>query len=165
MSGWTEDKLFSSKKHDWETPQALFDALDEEFGFELDAAASPDNAKCKHFFTEDEDALTQDWSAYDAVWCNPPYGRGIGDWMIKCAREGLATTVVALVFARTDTRWFHDWIAPYASQVRFIKGRLKFSRGGRPGDSAPAPSMVVIWSPVDGSLPRLHQAVNTMEQP
>ena len=162
MSGWTEDKLFSSKKHDWETPQALFDALNEEFEFGLDAAASDHNAKCEHYFTDEDDALTKDWSGYGAAWCNPPYGRKIGRWIEKCAIEGKRTVVVALIFARTDTRWFHKWIAPHAYEVRFIKGRLRFSRGGQVGDSAPAPSMVVIWHPQQKLC---RDAVSTMEQP
>jgi phage N-6-adenine-methyltransferase len=162
MSGWTDDKLFSSKKHDWATPQPLFDKLNEEFNFGLDAAASSYNRKCDLWFQEEDDALTCDWSGYGAVWCNPPYGRKIGRWIEKCATEGKRSIVVALVFARTDTRWFHKWIAPSAYEVRFIKGRLRFSRGGKVGDSAPAPSMVVVWNP---HRQRWRDAVKTMERP
>ena len=158
---WTEEQLFSSKKHDWETPQPLFDALNEEFHFGLDVASSEHNAKCSRFFTADDVALMQDWGGHGSVWCNPPYGRGIGDWIQKCALEGQRTTVVALVFARTDTQWFHDWIVPHAYEVRFIKGRLRFSRGGDVGGPAPAPSMIVIWNP----LPENDLRVRAREQP
>lgn len=73
------------------------------------------------------------------IWCNPPYGREVGKWVEKCANyDGLA---VMLLPARTDTRWFHEFIYNKA-EVRFIKGRLKF---GGSKNSAPFPSMVVIF--------------------
>jgi hypothetical protein len=72
---------------------------------------------------------------------NPPYGREIGRWTAKALRSG--ALVVGLLPARTDTRWFHDHIYGKA-KIRFIKGRLKF---GEAKDSAPFPSMIVIWSP------------------
>jgi phage N-6-adenine-methyltransferase len=160
-SKWTSDGLFSSEKYDWETPQPLFDRLNEEFNFTLDAAASKENSKCKRWL-EKPAGLVQPWHTHapkgSAIWVNPPYGRGINEWMMKCAKEGLSATVVALVFARTDTRWFHDWVAPFALEVRFIKGRVKFRRGEKVGP-APAPSMVVVWGP--HRVPRL-RAVSTM---
>lgn len=68
------DLMFSSKKPDWETPQAFFDDLDKEFHFTLDAAASAGNAKCERYFTEQDNALNKEWS--ESTYCNPPYGRG-----------------------------------------------------------------------------------------
>lgn len=135
--------LFSSARSDWETPPELYAALNTEFRFDLDAAASPDNAKCPRFYSEAEDGLTQPWQG--SVWCNPPYGRDVGRWVqrgYEAARDGKAT-VVMLLPARTDTRWFHDYIWSYRwVEVRFIRGRLKFV-GAK--DAAPFPSMVVIW--------------------
>ena len=64
---------YSSERHDWETPQDFFDALNDEFGFDLDAAASAENAKCREFFDEEADGLSSDWGGR-TVWCNPPYG-------------------------------------------------------------------------------------------
>ena len=64
--------LFSSKKQNWETPQWLFDKLDHEFHFTIDVASSKENHKCRRYFTEKEDGLSQDWSN-EIVWCNPPY--------------------------------------------------------------------------------------------
>ena len=165
MSGWTQEQLFSSEKMDWETPQALFDALDDEFSFVLDAAASEDNTKCSRFFDASSDGLVHEWAHWvdreHSVFVNPPYGRGIVEWMQKCAEEGEFCRVVALVFARTDTRWFHKWVAPWASEVRFIKGRIKFKREGVVGP-APAPSMVVVWEPdtIENTC-----KFKTMEQP
>lgn len=130
---------FSSASDDWATPQDFFDKLHEEFNFTLDPCADAENAKCSKFYTKEQDGLTPSWEG-ERVFCNPPYGRVIGNWVRKCA-EGGATVTVALLPARTDTRWFHDYIYNKA-EVRFLKGRLKF--GGHK-NSAPFPSMVVIW--------------------
>ena len=134
--------MFSSKDEVWATPQEFFDKLDEEFHFTLDPCALPSNAKCKKFYTPDDDGLQQDWGG-NAVFCNPPYGRKVGAWIKKCYEESLKphTTVVALVFARTDTAWFHDYALDKA-EIRFVRGRLKF--GGQK-NAAPAPSMVLIY--------------------
>ena len=134
--------LFSSKEEKWATPQDFFDKLNDEFHFTLDAAASPDNAKCTNYFTEEQDGLVQSWGGH-TVWCNPPYCRKTGLWVKKAYEEHQRTgcTVVMLLPARTDVRWFHDYILGKA-EIRFIKGRLKF--GGNK-NSAPFPSIVVIY--------------------
>ncbi len=150
MSRWQADGVFSSKHHDWATPADLFELINDEFAFTLDAAAGPENAKVSAYFTKNDDALAQDWAEAagtgGAVFVNPPYGRGIGKWLKKCAEEGQRVTVAALVFARTDVKWFHRYVMPLASEVRFIKGRLNFTRDGRTG-TAPAPSMLVVYRP------------------
>jgi len=132
------DGMFSSKTDKWATPQELFDTLNAEFGFTLDPCASEDNAKCAKFYTEEDDGLSKDWDG-ETVFCNPPYGRVIGQWVKKCYEtKGIR---VALLPARTDTAWFHDYINGLA-EIRFIRRRIKF------GDSktdAPFPSMIVIW--------------------
>ncbi|KLT73269.1 adenine methyltransferase [Neisseria arctica] len=131
---------FSSKTDLWATPQDFFDNLNEEFGFELDVCALPENAKCEKYFTPENDGLKQDWTG--TCWMNPPYGREIGKWMKKAYESSLTgnATVVCLVPARTDTKWFHDFAMK--GEVRFIKGRLKF---GGSKNSAPFPSAVVIF--------------------
>lgn len=131
------DVMFSSKTDLWATPQDFFDKLNKEFHFETDVCALPENAKCAHYYTPEQDGLAQEWEGI--CWCNPPYGREIGKW-VKKASEANAT-VVMLLPARTDTRWFHDYIYNKA-EIRFIKGRLKF--GGQK-NAAPFPSMVVIF--------------------
>jgi phage N-6-adenine-methyltransferase len=128
---------YSSKTDLWETPQSFFDELNREFHFETDVCALPENAKCDKFYTPDQDGLKQDWSG--VCWCNPPYGRQIGKWVEKAAKSD--ATVVMLLPARTDTKWFHDWILPFA-EIRFVKGRLKF---GGAAHNAPFPCMVVIF--------------------
>jgi site-specific DNA-methyltransferase (adenine-specific) len=123
---------------EWETPQELFDDLNREFNFSIDVAANHENAKLPRYLTEELDGLKQDWTG-EMVWCNPPYGRVIADW-VKKAAESKANTVM-LVPARTDTKWFHEYVYNKA-EIRFVKGRLKF---GGAKDNAPFPSMIIIW--------------------
>ena len=75
------DVMFSSKTDLWETPQEFFDELDREFHFDLDVCATPENAKCSPYYTPEQDGLSQPWTG--VCWCNPPYGRKIGDWVRK----------------------------------------------------------------------------------
>ena len=135
--------MFSSTTNEWETPQDFFDKLNEEFNFTLDPCATPQNAKCKKFYTIKEDGLKQNWQG-ETVFCNPPYGRAIKDWVRKCYEESKKpnTIVVMLIPARTDTTYFHDYIYKKARDIRFVKGRLKF---GNSTNSAPFPSMVVVF--------------------
>ncbi len=132
---------FSSATDLWATPQEFFDRLNAVHGFTLDACANPDNAKCDRYFTKEQDGLTQSWDG--VVWMNPPYGREIGHWMRKAyeaSQQG--ATVVYLVPARTDTRWWHDYAIK--GSIEFIRGRLKF--GGHK-TNAPFPSAVVVFRP------------------
>lgn len=134
--------VFSSKRADWATPQALFDDLNREFGFTLDVAADDTNAKCSRYYTQADDGLLCPWSG--VVWCNPPYGPHVGDWVEKAYREaGRGVSTVLLLPARTDTRWFHAYVLNKAD-IRFVQGRLKFGDGRQP---APFPSMIVVFRP------------------
>lgn len=132
---------FSSETCLWATPQAFFDTLNAEFGFETDVCALAENAKCPRYFTPEMDGLAQEWRG--VCWMNPPYGREIGAWMRKAFESSKAgATVVCLVPARTDTAWWHDYARQ--GEVRFVRGRLKF--GGH-ANSAPFPSAVVVFRP------------------
>lgn len=135
--------MFSSKTDLWATPQDFFDSLNKEFGFTLDPCATPENAKCNKFYTKEIDGLKQNWEG-ETVFCNPPYGREIGKWVEKCFNESLKpnTKIVMLMPARTDTKYFHNFIYHKATEIRFLKGRLRF---GDSKNSAPFPSMVVIF--------------------
>ncbi|MFO1458721.1 MAG: DNA N-6-adenine-methyltransferase [Verrucomicrobiota bacterium] len=137
---------FSSRTDEWATPSHLFKWLDGQFGFTLDPCSTHDNAKCRKHFTRAEDGLRQDWSK-DVVFMNPPYGREIGHWMRKALESAIAgATVVCLVPARTDTRWWHDFAIQ--GDVTFLKGRLKF---GDSKASAPFPSAVVVFHRLQGA--------------
>jgi phage N-6-adenine-methyltransferase len=136
--------MFSSKTDLWATPQVLFNELNCEFGFDLDVCATDENAKCERYITKEQDALSESaWNLWRGVlWMNPPYGREIGKWVehaYRAAEDG--ATVVCLLPARTDTRWWHDYCIK--GEVRFLKGRLKF---GDSKNAAPFPSAVVIFS-------------------
>lgn len=130
---------FKATRDDWETPAALYRELDQEFSFELDVCATQANAKCHSFFSPEADALNQQWDG--VCWMNPPYS-GVAHWMAKAhksSQEG--AVVVCLVPARTDTKWWHDIVAPHA-EVRFLRGRLRF---GDAKHCAPFPSAVVVF--------------------
>jgi hypothetical protein len=73
--------LMSSDSMEWATPQDLFDELDAEFHFTLDACANELNHKVANYYTVEQDGLAQEWTG--TVWMNPPYGRVIGAWMRK----------------------------------------------------------------------------------
>jgi site-specific DNA-methyltransferase (adenine-specific) len=142
------EALFASGNGEWETPRDLWEDLDLEFGFHLDAAASDDNTKVPFYFTIEDDALTQDWferaQGTTSIWVNPPYGRGVVEWVKKAYLESQkGATVVMLLPARTDTAWFHNWVLGRA-EIRFLRGRLKFSNCQ---NSAPFPSMVIVFRP------------------
>lgn len=135
------DVMFSSKDQTWETPQNLFNKLDKEFNFTLDVCATDETAKCNNYFTPKEDGLAQEWKGN--CWMNPPYGREIGVWIKKAWEESeKGAKVVCLIPARTDTKYWHEYIFTYAAEIRFIKGRIKF---GNSKNSAPFPSALVIF--------------------
>jgi site-specific DNA-methyltransferase (adenine-specific) len=155
-----DSALFSKASDEWSTPQWLFDQINREFHIECDAAATGKNTKCKWYLGEDytgqkEDSIIIDWihTLYQdgltqnyckTFWLNPPYSR-IAAFMKKAYEESLkGATVVCLIPARTDTKYWHDYCMK-AAEIRFIKGRLKF--GDQKG-SAPFPSVVVIFKQV-----------------
>ena len=136
--------FFSSKTNEWTTPQSFFDELNDEFQFSLDPCADDINHKCDKYFTKETDGLLQDWAG-EYVFCNPPYGKEISKWVEKSFMEAKKshTCVVMLIPARTDTKYFHQYIYKQPNvEIRFIKGRLKFGDGK---NSAPFPSMVVVF--------------------
>src|SRR5262249_32290064 len=127
---------------EWETPWDFFYVLHAEFGFTLDVAAKPHNAKCPRYFTPEDDGLAQTWQR--VCWMNPPYGRALGQWMHKASESAQAgATVVCLVPVRTDTKWWQRYCLPPV-EVRFVPGRLTFGGAANP---APFPNAVVIFRP------------------
>jgi phage N-6-adenine-methyltransferase len=136
--------------HDnWETPPDLISRLQEEFLFDLDAAASPENTICDHYITQEQDALTTPWDG-SVVWCNPPYSK-LPAFTARALDQSQVhqNTIVLLIPAYTDTRWWRDHCLP-ASEIRFLVGRLKFWEAGAPRDSARFPSAVVIYHTLSG---------------
>jgi site-specific DNA-methyltransferase (adenine-specific) len=137
-------------RDNWETPASLFEPLDREFRFTLDAAASPENAKAGTFlagpcsFTEGcRCGLCADWLR-QVVWINPPYGGGLLLWCEKFANAvKRSATVVALLPSNTDTAWFAH-VFEHAAELRFLTGRVNFvgSTSGNTGGN-----VVAIYRP------------------
>ena len=137
MQGYAQ--LMSSQTDNWSTPQHLFDELNAEFGFTMDVCANDANHKCAQYFTEVEDGLSKEWSG--VCWMNPPYGKNIGLWVKKAYDSSTkGATVVCLLPARTDTKWFHAYCLH--GELRWIKGRLKFGESKNP---ATFPSFLCIF--------------------
>ena len=156
MDNNTKLVMFSSKSGEWSTPQDFFEKLNWRFGpFDLDPCANPANTKCANFFTEVEDGLTKDWEGF-RLFVNPPYGRGIDKWIKKGYLESQKknTRVVMLIPARPDTKYWHEYVMK-ASEVYFVKGRLKF---GDSQNSAPFPSAVVVFD--GGNQQQVFGAIN-----
>lgn len=138
--------MMSSIRSDWATPRQLFEMLDREFHFTLDVCATAETAVCGECFTTG--ALERHWVPVKdgAVWCNPPYGRKIGDWVEKAYRESRGYgTIVMLLPARTDTSWYHDYCLK--GEIRFLRGRLSFDDKPHRQGRCPFPSMIVIFRP------------------
>jgi len=127
-------------KDEWLTPPELVRSLGP---FDLDPCSPvnrPWDTAAQHY-TKDDDGLMLPWSG--RVWCNPPYGNELANWLNKCA---LHKNCIALVFARVETNAFFNYVWPHACGVLFIKGRVRFydidgNKGGTPG----APSMLIAF--------------------
>jgi len=137
----------SSARSDWETPPDLIADLKTVFAFDLDVCASRSNI-CDTFYSIEDNGLSKPWAGL--AWLNPPCGRHnhIDKWLKKAVQESRDgnTVIIALIPARTSTRWWHSTV-PFASLCVFIKGRLRFHLpGGKPGlHSAGFPSALVAW--------------------
>ena len=120
--------LFSSDRMDWETPQWLFDLLDDQYRFSLDACATKENAKCWHYYTQKDNGLKRKWEG--SVWCNPPYGaREIAKWTARAVQQISYKRLARAVFllpAATDTAWWNETVIGHAKEIRFVDGRVKF---------------------------------------
>jgi len=139
---------YSSATPIWETPIDFFNKYDDIYHFDLDVCATEENKKCNKYYSEKDDGLSKPWIG--TCWMNPPYGRTIGQWIKKAyesSQEG--ATVVCLIPARTDTKWWHDYVVK--GLCKFIKGRLKFgvldhaTNKSTFSNSAPFPNAVVIF--------------------
>lgn len=134
-------------KSELETPIEFFKKLDDEFHFTLDPCATTRNAKCKKFYTKENDGLVQNWKN-EIVFCNPPQDRReVVKWVKKCYEEWKynKAKIVMLLPVRTDTKYFHSYIYNNA-ELRFVKGRIKFEINGEKfNNGSPVPSMLVIF--------------------
>jgi len=162
MSDIISSDLSDDMKSSWGTDQRVFDAINKEFDFSLDAAASKNNHKCEWYHSKESNALSLDWAEsmdrYDrscprkikrTVWINPPYGRGmIKKFMYKCIEQkNKGVTSVLLVPATLDAQWLP---ISEISEIRIITGgRLTFihPESGKRVAGNTKGSMLVIFRP------------------
>lgn len=158
MTKRNRGQIHSNLKTEWETPLYLFESLDKEFNFGLDAAATDENALCDRWFTKEDDALQQEWICDGrSVWLNPPYGPGLYTWVEYAMSQSLkhkqTKAYVCLLPSNTDSKWFHDFVVTSA-QIRFIRGRVQFLLNGkRPTSGNPGANLLAIFYPC--YLPRV----------
>ena len=154
--GIFDKNKFNSEKTDWSTHWDFFKPLNDEFNFTVDVAANAENYKVDKFFNKEIDGLKQSWKN-EIVWCNPPYGRDVPNWLKKGRDEALNNncTSVFLIPAKTNTKWFHDICLTYASEIRFVKGRPKFYNYASENKEVlyglPIPLCLVIFKPNNNS--------------
>jgi len=138
---------------EWETPQWLFDELDAEFGFVLDAAANPHNTKCASFFYEGSQSTFEiDWKDHlnrfeepGSIFLNPPYDCTIGQWVRKALLESLrGATVVCVLPVRTSTAWWNEYVLR-ANEIRFLRGRVRFEYQGKQLGSPREDTAIVVF--------------------
>ena len=129
----------------YETPDDVFRAVNEEFRFDVDVCAVPDNAKCARFFTPEQNGLAQDWRG--VCWCNPPFDRTKPAWVKKAyeSAQAGATVVVLLPWNGTgDTSWWHKYVLR-ASEIRYLRGRQRYS--GLDGRKVTVRTVLVVFRP------------------
>lgn len=137
---------YNGNGREWRTPPEVFDPLMAEFNFTLDPCSTDTNRLCRRWFTERENGLEQLWG-HERAFMNPPYGREIYAWTRKArlAAESGAL-VVGLLPASTDLAWWHEDVIGW-SEVRYIRGRVRFLTDGPYRASGFFPSVIVIWRP------------------
>lgn len=140
--------MVSSKSNEWSTPISLFNELNSEFHFTLDPCATQDNAKCKKYYTKHDNGLKQSWRG-ETVFMNPPYGGNTGKWIEKAWHESQhGVLVVCLIVSSTERGYWHDYIFPYAKEIRWLRSKLKF---GDSKSSAPFGNVIVIFDGIKHS--------------
>ncbi len=170
----------SSAKSDWRTPPALYQALDAEFHFSLDAAADQRNHLARYWFgpggLEPNGLAATAWRDYAhdpdepfrrAVFMNPPYAKAEGlpiePWIRKAWEESQqGATVVGVLPFNPQTAWYRGWVCGVgtfqeangfwaAQEERRLSHRVTFNRpDGTPADNAPGNTVIVIWQPTTG---------------
>lgn len=150
---------YTSEKGYWETPSWLFDILDSFYHFDCDVAANKYNTLCKNYFSLENSCLDNVW--HKTNFMNPPYGSEIKSFIIKAHEEYFLRNniTIALLPARTDTRWFHNYIYK-KTEILFIKNRLQYQIAGKGNRDAPFPSMIVGWGAKKQDFIDLERLIN-----
>ena len=146
MSTAINQGVFSSNKQDWATPQSFVDLVSAHFRipFDIDVCAEALTTKCPIYFDKTQNALSLPWNGN--CWMNPPYGSELPTWLEYAYEQSQTTgaTVVCLVPARTDTRWFHEYACK--GSIVFLEGRIPFEQQGKIQGSPAFPSMLVFYN-------------------
>jgi site-specific DNA-methyltransferase (adenine-specific) len=154
-------KRLTQNTDEWGTPKKLFDKLNQEFNFTLDASASFDNHKVNNYFDIEKNGLSQNWNGI--VWCNPPYSN-VKEWIKKSYEESeKGAVVVLLIFSKTDTKYWHDFVMK-ADEIRFVKGRIPFEKNKdvfikNKSGTAPAPSCIIVFKKNNKQSPTISSYV------
>lgn len=143
-------KTLDSKEHgtpDWIIKKLLQHS--SRTAFDLDPAATPENAKAPVYYTQDQDGLSLPWNIRapekTLVFCNPPYGRDVGKWVRKAYEESFQDVISCLLLkVSSDTEWWHNYVMK-ADSIQFIRGRVKYQ--GVSSGPAPFPSCIVVFKP------------------
>lgn len=145
----------TSEKDLWQTPQALFDSLNKEFEFGVDVCASDENHLCTCYLTQEHSALTHEWTEpyyyenvreINSAFINPPYSQ-TKEFLTRASEQAKKhnITVVALVNANTDTKWFSEAVKT-ANEVRLITGRVGFVKpNGAKANGNTKGQCLIIW--------------------
>lgn len=134
------------ERNEWETPDYLFDSLEQDFVWDL--AASKYNHKCDCYYTKEDDALSKDWHKINGwSWCNPPYGRSLPKWIKKASIESeKGAKIVMLVPASVGTNYWFKYVWNKNVSITFINGRVKFLLDGKEQGSPAFDSALLIFS-------------------
>ena len=139
-----DNNRFKSSNQDWETPDCLFNDLNNIFNFTRDVCASKDNTKCKDYYSIDDSCLDKCWNGVN--WMNPPY-KDMKKFIKKAYDERYNVVTVCLIPARTNTNWWHEYCME--GEIWFICGRVKF-KGCIHG--LPQPLALVIFGTNNGTM-------------
>jgi len=139
-----DSNRFKSTNQEWETPDDLFEKINDMFNFTRDVCASSENTKCKEFWSESDSCLNKEWDGVN--WMNPPY-KDMKKFIIKAYEQRHNAVTVLLVPARTNTKWWHEYCMK--GEILFICGRPKF-KGCAHG--LPQPLALVIFGRGSGSM-------------
>lgn len=150
-NGWLggENQNDGSRQREtrWLTPSYLVEPLG---GFDLDPCGAPGHALAERTYQIDdgEDGLELPWEG--RVWLNPPYGKQTEPFLKKMVQHGHGT---ALIFARTETKSFHENVWQAATSCLFLRGRVSFlhSDGSKASANAGAPSVLVAYGVEDAA--------------
>ena len=148
---------------EWETPPELFNYLDQQFDFTLDAAATDRTAKCDKYFTPEEDGLKQSWED-ERVFLNPPFS-DLAEWLEKVWEERERAEVIAVIMGpSTDTRYWHDYVMK-ADELWMFKSRPNYIRHGEEGNSGSTfPTVLAVFTGENEEVPEIKQVLDWKNQ-